>query len=337
MPIQIPAPDLQIEFAERLEQSSHEFLQNALAETVRGLNISELDTDLQSVVPASDLSELASRGIRGEWLFACPVILRARPKLIAYYRLLLGFSQKEFYTAASGLSQFRGLEERGEIPARVESSLIELCTGLNAAASRLARAITYARITLNLLDDLALLTFGPQLRGGANVRRGSAAIQQVFGVLRKIVLEYLIEDTPALMRLENATGRIVLIEFAADPDIVIRETRDDGKDQKVVAIEVKGGTDFSNVHNRMGEAEKSHQKARLRGFTECWTVVNVNSIDLDEARRESPSTNQFFRLVDLLDESTNGFHEFKSRVIHLTSIPSRSGIKARKRGGKRQS
>ena len=36
------------------------------------------------------------------------------------------------------------------------------------------------------------------------------------------------------------------------------------RDRPLVAIEVKAGTDASNIHNRIGEAEKSHLKARAR-------------------------------------------------------------------------
>jgi hypothetical protein len=32
-----------------------------------------------------------------------------------------------------------------------------------------------------------------------------------------------------------------------------------------VAVEIKGGKDYSNIHNRIGEAEKSHQKAKKEG------------------------------------------------------------------------
>lgn len=52
----------------------------------------------------------------------------------------------------------------------------------------------------------------------------------------------------------------MLIEFAPDPDIVIREEFSKGKYRNIITIEVKGGTDFSNIHNRVGEAEKSHQR-----------------------------------------------------------------------------
>ena len=57
--------------------------------------------------------------------------------------------------------------------------------------------------------------------------------------------------------------------------------------------EIKGGKDISNIHNRIGEAEKSHQKARKRGFVECWTMVGVGHTDMDLARKESPSTDRF--------------------------------------------
>jgi len=93
--------------------------------------------------------------------------------------------------------------------------------------------------------------------------------------------------------------------------------------RNVIAIEIKGGTDFSNIHNRLGEAEKSHQKARLSGFVECWTVVNVDNIDLDMARKESPSTNRFYRLSQLVLGKGSEYLDFKRRIQSLTGLPSR--------------
>ena len=84
---------------------------------------------------------------------------------------------------------------------------------------------------------------------------------------------------------------------------------------------MKGGKDFSNVHNRLGEAEKSHQKARHRGYTECWTVVNVDNIDLDLGKRESPSTDRFYRLSSLIAGVGEDFEDFRDRVVALTGIP----------------
>ena len=93
-----------------------------------------------------------------------------------------------------------------------------------------------------------------------------------------------------------------------------------GRYDKKIAIEVKAGSDFSNIHNRIGEAEKSHQKARAAGYVECWTVVNVDKVDIETARRESPTTNRFYRISDILSETGAEFEDFRHRVISLTGI-----------------
>ena len=50
-----------------------------------------------------------------------------------------------------------------------------------------------------------------------------------------------------------------------DPDVCVLEQVENRTHNKV-AFEVKGGTDDSNAHNRAGEAEKSHLKAKRKGF-----------------------------------------------------------------------
>ena len=54
------------------------------------------------------------------------------------------------------------------------------------------------------------------------------------------------------------------MEFAADPDICIREELPSGKFRNLVAIEIKGGKDYSNVHNRIGEAEDFRENLLAR-------------------------------------------------------------------------
>jgi hypothetical protein len=88
------------------------------------------------------------------------------------------------------------------------------------------------------------------------------------------------------IEIENAAGRRVRVEFASDPDICIREELPSGRFRNLVAIEIKGGRDYSNIHNRIGEAEKSHQKARQDGYVECWTMVGVMDLNMEVAQRE---------------------------------------------------
>jgi hypothetical protein len=93
-----------------------------------------------------------------------------------------------------------------------------------------------------------------------------------------------------------------------------------GSFRELIAVEVKAGTDFSNIHNRIGEAEKSHQKARADGYNECWTVVNVDKIDVEKAHRESPSTSRFYRISDIQRGSGSEYEDFRNRVVSLTGI-----------------
>ncbi|MBX9910311.1 MAG: XcyI family restriction endonuclease [Beijerinckiaceae bacterium] len=318
--VAIPEPRLQVNFARILGEVRGTMLQEALGETVRRLQISELDKELAGFVPAGSLAALAGHGLRGELMFAVPMVLAENPKLLGYYRLLYGYSQKEFY-ASSVAGKFKPLEERGSLTEKNKAGLEILCREMAAAGALLLAGISTNAINVSLLDDLTLLTLGPQLRGGANVRTGSAAIAAVFGVIESIVSGSVAVSGSAAIELKNAAGRKVLIEFAPDPDIIIREEMRAGIYRQLIAIEIKGGRDFSNIHNRIGEAEKSHQKARAAGYVECWTVVNVDNIDLEMARRESPSTNRFYRMSDLIAASGPEYQDFWDRLVSLTGVP----------------
>lgn len=320
MPISIPAPQLQIDFAFALEQIRGLYLQQALSEVVRQLDIKKIDAELARLVPSTSLSKLASRGLRGELMFAVPCLMSACPRLLGYYRLLLGFSQKAFYTSEFGLTSFKSMEEKGMLTASQSQRLDELCAALANSAVALLDGIGVDRITRELLEELALLTIGPQLRGGHNVKLGLAGIVKVFDAISSIVAHAAVKTEPNCIELKNAAGRRVLIEFSSDPDIIIREEMAPNTFRNIIAIEVKGGMDFSNIHNRIGEAEKSHQKARASGYHECWTVVNVDRIDLDMAHRESPSTNRFYRLSQIDGKTGDEYIDFRNRVVSLTAI-----------------
>ena len=318
--INIPIPKLQIDFSFALGQIRSLYLQDALSKSVEDLDLAILDRELSSYVPQGGLKALAKHGLRGELLFAVPYLLEANPYLLGYYRLLLGFSQKEFYTTRLGVSGFKSMEAKGHITSRNRLLLPNLCKGLISSAVSLVDGVGVDRLSRELLDNLTLLTVGPQLRGGANVKKGHAGIIDVFQVIHEIVGHAATDSGTGRIEIKNAAGRKVLIEFAPDPDIVITEEVNDKKFRNIIAIEVKGGTDFSNIHNRVGEAEKSHQKAKASGYVECWTVVNVDNIDMDMARRESPSTNKFYRLSALKSGSGDEYQDFKDMVTSLTGI-----------------
>ena len=318
--INIPVPKLQIVFSSLLEEMRSLYLQDALRATVETMDIAVLDRQLAEFVPGKRLAELAGLGLRGELVYAPPCLLEMNPRLLGYYRLLLGFSQKEFYTTLFGVSGFRSMESSGRISPASKARLGDLCFGLNVSAAALVDGIGVGRLSRELLDDLALLTVGPQLRGGTNVKIGLKGIEDVFEVIRSVVQHTTTLVSVGKIEIVNAADRSVSIQFEPDPDIVIREQMSGGSFHNLVAIEVKGGRDFSNIHNRIGEAEKSHQKAKASGYVECWTVVNVDRIDLDMAKRESPTTNRFYRLSALKSGSGLEYHDFRERIIAAAGI-----------------
>jgi len=321
--ISFPPPKLQIGFAFSLKRFRGVYLQNALLETVRQMDITELDKQLAQYVPAPDLATLAQYGLRAELLFAVPAMLEKNPYLLGYYRLLMGYSQKEFYGSDKGfgVGHFKNMEEKGKTSKAATADLPALCEAFCETASALLAGIGPLRVSRELLDDLTLLTVGPQLRGGANNQRGTDGIVLVFEIIREIVAHATADVRESAIEVNSATGRPFLIEFAPDPDIIIREEMEHQIYRNVVAIEVKSGTDVSNIHNRIGEAEKGHQKARQRGFTECWTVVNVARLDITKAHSESPSTNRFYSLAALSLRTGEEYDDFRRRVLSLTAIP----------------
>ncbi len=319
--INIPSPQMQIDFSVILAEIRKEYLQDALRETVAVMDIAILDKELSLFVPKADLAAIAARGMRAELIFPVPCLLVKNPKLLGYYQLLLGFSKKEFYNAALGLLSFKGMEERGIIRKLPDARLVALCRVLSICASFLINGIGMARLTRELLDDLSLLTLGPQLRGRANVKKGTTGNIKIFDIIHKILAKQVRESNQQQIVITNAAGRDVRIGFAPDPDIVIRELMATDNYRNIIAIEIKGGTDFANIHNRLGEAEKSHQKARQAGFVECWTIVNVDKFDEAMARRESPSTNRFYRVSALSLGKGSEYEDFRNRIIALTGIP----------------
>lgn len=179
--IKFPVPTLQIDFATKLREIRARYLQDALLETMGRLKIADVDRKLAEFVPEYDLAKLAQNGLRAELLFPIPMILEENPFLVGYYRLLMGYSQKEFYGADKGFGAgcFKCMEDRGVINKKSGPLIIELCRAFCESASALLRGMEELKLSRSLFDDLTLLTVGPQLRGGANNKVGKLGTVQV--------------------------------------------------------------------------------------------------------------------------------------------------------------
>jgi hypothetical protein len=314
-PFPVLEPDLQISFLLKLRRMRDELLQQALLETIERCDLPRLDQELAQFAGGERLSKLAAQGLRGELAFPTPYLLEMNPHLLGYYRLLLGFSKKHFYDQGP-FRQFKVMEEAGHLP-RFPERISALCRSMIESAWILVNATD--PVTKSELHELTLLTLGAQFRGSANNQIGTNATKLVFEILRDIVDTAVIEESVRRIVLKNAAGREVVIQFSADPDITIQERLASGRYRPLVAIEVKGGSDASNIYNRLGEAEKSHQKARGDGYFEFWTMVRVE-IDADVAQINSPTTTRFFLIDRIRKPDLPEHQEFRDHVAAVTGI-----------------
>ena len=308
-------PNLQISFYYRLQDLKDRYLLNALSETVKALDISIIDKELLEYVKKECLTKLASFGLRGEVVFPVPYVLKSNPFLLGYYRLLLGLSQKEFYNQGP-FGRFKHMEEKGYITQSAEPYIEALCESLIRSAEILVNGIDY--FTRSGINELQLLTLGAQFRGSKNTELGKTATNETFALIRDIVKPYIVSEKERSITIKNDSGRLVVIEFFSDPDIrIIEKLR--FSERPLVSVEIKGGTDSSNIYNRLGEAEKSHQKARNNGFHEFWTILRVD-IDYKEAKKATPTTSHFFHLDRIRDPEHKEYTEFRDILSSLLSI-----------------
>jgi XcyI restriction endonuclease len=305
------SPSLQVDFWARFQQIRGQYLSESLAQTVRNQDIEELDRELLAIVGSDHLRALAAYSLRGETFYPVPCILKAKPLLLGYYRLLYGFSQKEFYSGVFG--RFRRMEQDNQLNAQNDQLLPGLCKSLAQTGWNLFNGIQ--PVSQQVIHELQLLTVGPQLRGSRNVAIGKGATKTVFDLISALVAGHCEASTATVITVKNAAGRIVQIAFAPDPDITIIEMLPSGAIPSV-SIEIKGGKDVSNVHNRIGEAEKSHQKAKAAGFTRYWTILKAR-VDPAAARRGSPTTTEFFNLDEILQRGSSAHIQFRD-LLHQT-------------------
>jgi hypothetical protein len=211
------------------------------------------------------------------------------------------------------------MEVKGTLTARQSANLDRLCEEMTAALSELVRGVAPA-ITLRDVQELPLLTLGSFLQGANNVLIGQQATLAVFVAIHEIVARFVSESDSNTIVLKNGAGRTVRIHLASDPDVSIKEEFS-GTFRNKVAIEIKGGTDKSNAHNRAGEAEKSHQKARNQDFRDYWTVISMSGLDRSKLQSESPTTMSWFDVAQVLAREGNDWLEFRTRIAEAVGVP----------------
>jgi hypothetical protein len=297
------------------------WLRDALAEALSSLDPAVLKQQIGHFVSPAAQRILAAAGIRDEYVFPLPAVLEAKPSLLGYYRLLLGLPRKSFYTTATGMGRFRGMETRARVTERQKGALPELCQTLGEAFADLVLQMSPS-VTTRDVDELPLLTLGSYFQGRNNTEIGKEAIHNVFLNIVEVVRPHVVDQGESSVRIKNAAGRLVTISLASDPDVRIQEEFEE-ETRNRVAIEIKGGTDKSNAYNRAGEAEKSHIKAKKQGFRDFWTIIATKGLDLTKLRQSSPTTNSWFDSAQVLGRQGDDWEEFRSRLSGEVGIPTR--------------
>jgi hypothetical protein len=314
--IQPPDPDRQVQFHERLVLARKTWLIDTLNETLGRVDPNVVKAQVATYVPSDVQRILASSGIRDEHVFPTPIVLEDQPTLVGYYRLLIGVPQKWFYAAGTGMSLFKSMEAKGTLNGKQIAALPQFCQAMSVSLAELVRRIS-PPVTTRDVRELPLLTLGQFFQGGNNNIIGQAAIKAVFLAIGDIVDAVVTKRDDAELGLSTSAGQF-LIAVGADPDIRVQKLDASGSVlQNLLSIEVKGGTDKSNVYNRGGEAEKSHQSARRNGYQECWTVINLNDIDLAKLKGGSPTTNAWFDTTEVVAQQGPHWEDFSQRIRHL--------------------
>jgi hypothetical protein len=217
------------------------------------------------------------------------------------------------------MGQFKGMETRGVLNDRQKERLPAFCQAMSEGLAELVRQMS-PTITSRDVAELPLLTIGAQFQGSNNNTIGQQATVDVFLSIAEIVKNAIVKREDRRLTLRNASNRKVVLALASDPDVRIQEEFGSTL-RKKVAIEIKGGTDKSNAHNRAGEAEKSHQKAKREGFRDFWTIIAKKGLDLSKLRGESPTTNSWFDVAQVLGRDGEDWEEFRSRLAGEVGIP----------------
>jgi hypothetical protein len=293
---------------------------DALLAALKVADPATVKTQISAIVPPDVQQILAAAGIRDEQVFPTPAVLEAAPRLLGYYRLLLNVPQKTFYRSASGFGGLRTMEGKGTLRAAQQAQLPALCSALAAALAELVRGMAPTLSTRDIFE-LPLLTLGSQLQGGANNIIGQQAVEAVFQAITKIVQAHISASAASQVIISNSAGQQFLIARSNDPDVDIREIVTAGR-QPRIAIEVKGGTDQSNAYNRAGEAEKSHIKANIRGYSQRWTVIGTRGVaNAPRLKAGSPTTTQWFEATEVMAQAGHDWSRFEQLLRIELGIP----------------
>lgn len=213
-------------------------------------------------------------------VFAHPEVLKAKPKLLEYYRLLACLPNK-------GLSQIKAKTKGRQTG--------DVCILLNQfLSSLLASAVSVNR------DGLLNTIFaeaGSEWQGTWVNAIGQLAARELenlitgFARQNKLLDETVATAKKSVLVLKSGTT----IAFGSEPDVECR----DAKKKLLCVIEVKGSGDKAGAQTRLGETKKSFTKAKLEN-PRCVTVF-LPSILTSAVEKQLLTERDIDKVFNLLD------------------------------------
>jgi len=307
--------DKSIDIYQRLIIARKLCLQPALAEAINAVGVVAIDIELHQFVEPRVLNHLASLGLRGELVFPVPSIIKHNPSLLGYYRMLLGFSQKDF--GQGGYATWLTAEKNGKLSKDNLQNLTSHCEQLIKPLAELVMAMDNFKD--RDLNDLALLTLGPTLQGARNDEKGMKAEREIFATFRQLVEPWITFEKGPLIRFKTPQGNTFELIHGSDPDVRLQAGTGQNS-SPILATEIQGGSDHSNAYNRAGEAEKSHVTAKAIGYANRWTIIKIAHLSRKTVVSKTPSSTEVFEFDEISQRSGTDWIELQQKFLQIIGM-----------------
>ena len=257
-------------------------------------------------------------------MFCNPEVIKAEPRLIAYYRSLALLPQKGMQTLAVNTANLE--EGRGRLN---DARALKISLTVNGLISTLIDSDPDWQ--LEKARTAAILNLGSQINGSWRNEIGNEGGRRVKQILVAFALQNEIVDhltlnggavlqpdetlDPQSVREISLTNGFD-IAFSSEPDVSVRDDRNN----LVGTIEIKYGLDSAGALERYGAAKKSFEEA-IRENARVSNIYLASCITAEVRRRisEDRVVNEDFNLTEVLNDSAKRqiFLNYMSRLLAL--------------------
>lgn len=225
----------------------------------------KLEWDCKKLAISEEGKEAAEMfGFIPSEVFAHPEVIKSKPELLEYYRLLSCLSAK-------GLGQIKKALKlnKKNIPSEDER-LLRLCKLLNEFLSN-ALARTASTNREGMLRTI-FAEAGSEWQGTWVNQIGNLSAQELAMHISSFARDHDLVDAVKTEAAADEANCLVLksgsvIRFGSEPDVEFRNANK----ELVCVIEIKGSADTAGAQTRLGETKKSFTKAKLTN-PRCVTI-----------------------------------------------------------------